>query len=195
MVAPTNLPSISAVIAEFRRAHREPARASSGVLGLLLALHHNNVVQWTREDAARRDDADDRAVATAKRDIDLDAFCIVEFVRGSRVEKDPPVNRPVNPPGSGRPSSGANLRIVPNGPPGKKDPFGKGPKGPPDGPGPGGKGFPKGPPEGVSPSEPPSREPCSSPSVAAPTCSRRIPTRESARSGPTGARDCLPASA
>ena len=70
MVAPTNLPSISAVIAEFRRAHREPARASSGVLGLLLALHHNNVVQWTREDAARRDDADDRAVAAAKRDID-----------------------------------------------------------------------------------------------------------------------------
>ena len=70
MVAPTNLPSISAVIAEFRRAHREPARASSGVLGLLLALHHNNVVQWSREDAARRDDADDRAVAAAKRDID-----------------------------------------------------------------------------------------------------------------------------
>ena len=70
MVAPTNFPSISAVIAEFRRAPREPARASGGVLGLLLALHHNNVVQWSREDAARRSDADDRAVAAAKRDID-----------------------------------------------------------------------------------------------------------------------------
>ena len=70
MVAPTNLPSISAVIAEFRRAHREPARASSGVLGLLLALHHNNVVQWNRENATRGDDADDHTVAAAKRDID-----------------------------------------------------------------------------------------------------------------------------
>ena len=70
MVAPTNLPSISTVIAEFRRAPREPARGSGGVLGLLLALHHNNLVQWSREDAARRDDADDRAVAAAKRDID-----------------------------------------------------------------------------------------------------------------------------
>jgi F420-dependent methylenetetrahydromethanopterin dehydrogenase len=40
------------------------------VLGLLLALHHNNIVQWTREDAARRDDADDSMVAAVKRDID-----------------------------------------------------------------------------------------------------------------------------
>jgi hypothetical protein len=40
------------------------------VLGLLLALHHNNIVQWTREDAARRDDADDSTVAAVKRDID-----------------------------------------------------------------------------------------------------------------------------
>jgi len=38
-----------------------------------------------------------------------DAFCIVEFVPGSRVEKDPPASRP---------ASGANLRIVQNGPPG-----------------------------------------------------------------------------
>ena len=40
-------------------------------MGLLLGLHHNNVVQWDREDAARRDDADDHAVADAKRDIDV----------------------------------------------------------------------------------------------------------------------------
>ena len=50
---------------------------------------------------------------TEEPDNGADAFCIVEFVRGSRVEKDPLVNRPVNPPGSG-----ANLRIVQNGPPG-----------------------------------------------------------------------------
>ena len=68
---PVSLPSITNVIAEFRRALREPAPAArDGVLGLLLRLHHNNVVQWNREDAARRDQADDHAVAAAKRDID-----------------------------------------------------------------------------------------------------------------------------
>jgi hypothetical protein len=68
---PLSLPSITSVIAEFRRALREPAPpAREGVLGLLLGLHHNNVVQWNREDAARRDQADDHAVAAAKRDID-----------------------------------------------------------------------------------------------------------------------------
>ena len=71
MARPTTVPSVSAVIAEFRRAPHEPAgRPPSGVLGLLVGLHHNNVVQWSREDAARRDDADDHAVAAAKRDID-----------------------------------------------------------------------------------------------------------------------------
>jgi hypothetical protein len=66
-----NVPSITGVIAEFRRALDEPTRPpSNGVLALLLDLHHNNLVQWNREDAARRDDADDRAVAAAKRDID-----------------------------------------------------------------------------------------------------------------------------
>ena len=51
---------------------------------------------------------------TEEPDGNANAFCVVEFVRGSRVEKDPPVNRPA----SGRPASGANLRIVQNGPPG-----------------------------------------------------------------------------
>jgi hypothetical protein len=46
---------------------------------------------------------------TEEADNDADAFCMVEFVRGSRVEKDPPVTRR---------ASGANLRIVQNGPPG-----------------------------------------------------------------------------
>ena len=44
-----------------------------------------------------------------KPDSNADAYCIVEFVRGSRVEKDLSVTRR---------DSGANLRIVQNGPPG-----------------------------------------------------------------------------
>ena len=52
------------------RSASRAAAAYDGVLELLLGLHHNNVLQWDREDAARRDDADDRAVADAKRDID-----------------------------------------------------------------------------------------------------------------------------
>ena len=51
---------------------------------------------------------------TEEPDKDADAFCIVEFVRGSRVEKDRPASRLA----SGRPASVANLRIVQNGPPG-----------------------------------------------------------------------------
>ena len=68
---PTNLPSVTGVIAEFRAALHGPVHpARDGVVGLLLELHHNNLVQWDREDAARRGDADDRTVAAAKRDID-----------------------------------------------------------------------------------------------------------------------------
>jgi hypothetical protein len=70
-VWPVNLPSITDVIDGFRRALGESAPPPrDGVLGLLLGLHHNNVVQWNREDAARGDQADDRGVAAAKRDID-----------------------------------------------------------------------------------------------------------------------------
>jgi hypothetical protein len=46
---------------------------------------------------------------TEEPDNDADAFCVVEFVPGSRIEKDPPANRS---------ASGASLRIVQNGPPG-----------------------------------------------------------------------------
>jgi len=71
MARQTSLPSLDAVIEEFRRVPLEPMRTPpGGLLGLLLGLHHNNVVQWSREDAARRDNGDDRAVAAAKRDID-----------------------------------------------------------------------------------------------------------------------------
>ena len=48
---------------------------------------------------------------TEKPASDADAFCVVEFVRGSRVEKDPPVR-------STRSASGPTCRIVQNGPPG-----------------------------------------------------------------------------
>jgi hypothetical protein len=68
---PMNLPSVTGVIAEFRKAlHASAPPTRGGILDLLLGLHHNNVEQWDREDAARRGDADDRAVAAAKRDID-----------------------------------------------------------------------------------------------------------------------------
>ncbi|MCU1465392.1 MAG: hypothetical protein JWM72_1320 [Actinomycetia bacterium] len=72
--APTDLPSVSDVVAEFQRALRSPVPARAArqdVLGWLLELHQNNVEQWSREDAARRDAADDREVAAAKRDIDV----------------------------------------------------------------------------------------------------------------------------
>ena len=44
--------------------------AFADVMDPILALHCNNAKQWDREDDARRDDADDTMVATAKRDID-----------------------------------------------------------------------------------------------------------------------------
>lgn len=68
---PTRVPAVAEVVATFRDALAEPARpAPNGVIGLLLGLHENNARQWDREDAARRDHADDHAVADAKRDID-----------------------------------------------------------------------------------------------------------------------------
>jgi hypothetical protein len=69
--ASVNVPSVTGIVAEFRHALREPTRSPrSGVLGLLLALHHNNVAQWDREDAARSNVGNDHAVAVAKQEID-----------------------------------------------------------------------------------------------------------------------------
>lgn len=68
---PARVPAVAEVVATFRDALAERGRpAPNGVIGLLLGLHENNARQWDREDAARRDRADDHAVADAKRDID-----------------------------------------------------------------------------------------------------------------------------
>ena len=68
---PATVPAVADVVAEFRQALDEPSpTAHSDLIGLLRGLHENNALQWDREDAARRDDADDHAVAGAKRDID-----------------------------------------------------------------------------------------------------------------------------
>jgi hypothetical protein len=67
------LPSADQVVATFTAsfaAGTEESGKESEVLSLLLDLHANNVAQWRREDAARRSDGDDAAVAAAKRDID-----------------------------------------------------------------------------------------------------------------------------
>ena len=66
-----SLPSVIDVVAEFRSTLEQRARRPAGaVMKLLLDLHDNNVAQWNREDSVRSDDADDAAVAAAKRDID-----------------------------------------------------------------------------------------------------------------------------
>ena len=55
-----------------RQAISAPKEGSrpEGTLGLLLALHDNNVVQWKCEDESRRHSGNDAAVAAAKREID-----------------------------------------------------------------------------------------------------------------------------
>jgi Protein of unknown function (DUF4254) len=65
------LPSTDEVVAAFTASFSASTEQSeSKVLSLLLELHANNVAQWRREDAARRSDGNDAAVAAAKRDID-----------------------------------------------------------------------------------------------------------------------------
>ncbi len=50
---------------------RQPSdRELVTVMDPILALHHNNILQWDREDDVREDHADDAMVAAAKRDID-----------------------------------------------------------------------------------------------------------------------------
>jgi hypothetical protein len=68
---PAPVPEVAEVVAEFRHALASGASDRSGVVGLLVRLHANNALQWDKEDASRRDDADDRAVAEAKREIDV----------------------------------------------------------------------------------------------------------------------------
>jgi len=68
----TGLPSVAEVVDAFRAALVDataPPRAED-VLGLLHALHCNNLEQWRREDATREPGAGDAAVAEAKRAID-----------------------------------------------------------------------------------------------------------------------------
>jgi Protein of unknown function (DUF4254) len=66
------MPPVAAIVSEFRQTLRTPQEGSprEGLLGLVLALHHNNVVQWDCEDESRRESGSDRAVAAAKRKID-----------------------------------------------------------------------------------------------------------------------------
>ena len=69
------LPSVDAIVDAV-----SPSRAVQGttrpdgradaLINQIVALHDNNLVQWDREDAARRDGSDDLALAAAKRDID-----------------------------------------------------------------------------------------------------------------------------
>src|SRR5271165_7616115 len=69
------LPNV-AVIAEALQKGGLPDRSEPSVDGIptvmdpILTLHRNNIIQWEREDDARRDPADDTVVASAKRDID-----------------------------------------------------------------------------------------------------------------------------
>jgi hypothetical protein len=68
----TDLPSVADVVDAFRAAPEAATAPPRGedVLGLLHALHRNNLEQWRQEDATRDPGAGDAAVAEAKRAID-----------------------------------------------------------------------------------------------------------------------------
>jgi Protein of unknown function (DUF4254) len=72
---PPRLPTAGAILDALqdplaRRSEKRSDDELDEIMDLVVALHHNNANQWTREDDARRDDADDVMVAAAKRDID-----------------------------------------------------------------------------------------------------------------------------
>jgi len=65
------LPRCDHVVAEFRRALRDPTHRSNRALdGLLLDLLASTLDQWDLEDKGRAPDVDDATVAGAKRSID-----------------------------------------------------------------------------------------------------------------------------
>lgn len=69
------LPGATVIVEALRKAgladRREPSLDGfADVMDPILALHRNNIIQWDREDDARRDPDDDAVVAWAKRDID-----------------------------------------------------------------------------------------------------------------------------
>jgi len=68
----TGLPSVPDVVDAFRAALVEATThpRAEDVLGLLHALHRNNLEQWRQEDATRDPGSGDAAVAEAKRAID-----------------------------------------------------------------------------------------------------------------------------
>ena len=66
-----DLPTSDHVVAEFRRALRDPEdRSTRRLVGRLVDLLRSNLDQWNLEDTARGPGADDAAVAGAKRAID-----------------------------------------------------------------------------------------------------------------------------
>jgi hypothetical protein len=65
------LPSAGDVVAEFKSTLRGPdGRRQDKLMDLLVELHGTNLAQWDLEDVTRGRDVSDRAVASAKRDID-----------------------------------------------------------------------------------------------------------------------------
>jgi len=66
-----DVPTCGDVVAEFRRALRDPEhRSTRRIVGRLIDLLRSNLEQWNLEDEARGRGADDAAVAGSKRAID-----------------------------------------------------------------------------------------------------------------------------
>ena len=72
----SRLPAIDVIVDALRHSDApgtelDPAGAGSKLIGPVVALHHNNVAQWKREDDARLHDTDVGIIAAVKRDIDV----------------------------------------------------------------------------------------------------------------------------